>query len=264
MKVGFFYQIWHTSQTAIFESLKQFRSVYPDNNLVLLITCVKKNKVEEYDNNFSNIIKKKFNISKIEYFYEEDYRWGYVAEGARDNYLKYTNNWLEKITTIPDDDVDFLVFAAEDWYVFKELPIRYECDVSGKYRSWDEWMNKKITEKFDYNINKDILWFQHGHYYNLNLLREKYTEENKNYITETLKELYPLNFILMPDYILSVWNTHIFKNFYNADYIYEMPSETCDDTPLESFQKTNCYSVHGYKTLYGKPFTEEMKQLGIK
>ena len=55
MKVGFFYQIWHTSQTAIFESLKQFRSVYPDNNLVLLITCVKKNKVEEYDNNFSNI-----------------------------------------------------------------------------------------------------------------------------------------------------------------------------------------------------------------
>jgi hypothetical protein len=91
--------------------------------------------------------------------------------------------------------------------------------------------------------------------------RQTGRQEERDNINETLKELYPSNFILMPDYILSVWNTHIFKNFYNADYIYEMPSETCDDTPLESFQKTDCYSVHGYKTLYGKPFTEEMKAI---
>lgn len=266
MEIGFFYQIWYSNKTAIFEALKQLRKVYPNNKLYFLPSGLSKSEVEEYHKNFTTIIEKEFNITKTEYLFKENHKWLFDTETKRNDFIEYGHVVLDKTIFMPDNDIDIIINGSEDWYVFKPLPITGEFEVSGRITGWDPWMNQKLMrEKFNYNINPNPLWFQHGHYINIKLFKEKYTEENKNYVINALKEAYPVDFKLFPDYIFSVWNVFAFTKFQQgSDYIYELSSELSNETPLETFQKTNCYSRHGYKALYGAPLTEEMIQLGIK
>ena len=48
----------------------------------------------KYNNNFVNIIKDKFNISKVDYFYLEDYKWNGDNSRTQEELLEYTKNNL--------------------------------------------------------------------------------------------------------------------------------------------------------------------------
>lgn len=261
--IGFFYQMWYTNQRAIFESFKLLRAVYPDNDLTLLVTGISKDEVEEYNNNFINIIKDKFNINKIDYFYKEDYKWNGDSSRTQEELLKYNHDLMDKMVYMPADDVEYIIFGSEDWHLFKEIPITGEYEAGAKIRGWDDWMREEMKQKFDYSVNCGIPWFQHGYYMNLKIFKQKYTQENKDYITNTLLELYPTH-PLFSDYVHSVWNTFVFTKMEKASYILDLPSELNEETPLESFERTNCVSRHGYKLYYPQPLSEEMLQLGIK
>ena len=258
--------MWYTNKRAIFEALKQFRIVYPDNNLTLLVTGIKKDDAEEYDKNFSSIIKEKFNISKIEYFYKEDYKWNSDPDKTRDDMIIYAHALLDKTIYMPSDDMDFVVNCSEDWFPFKKISINKNDQVSGRPREWDNWMNKELLSKFDYaRTNNVVLWFAHGDFINLNIFKEKYTLENKEYITNILKEAYPLDMKLFADYIYSVWNTFIFDKFVDGKKdTFDLPSDINPELPEETFKRTDCYSRHGYKGYYHQPPSEEMIELGIK
>jgi len=263
LNIGFFYQMWYTNQRAIFESFKLLRTIYPDSDLTLLVTGVSKDEVEKYNNNFVNIIKDKFNINKVDYFYLEDYKWNWDGSRTQDELLKYNHDLLDKMVEMPNENVDIMVFGSEDWHLFKEIPITGEYGVGAKLRDWDGWMREEMKQKFDYSVNYRIPWFQHGHYMNLKTFKQKYTQENKDYIINTLKELYPTH-QLFSDYVHSVWNTFVFDKIENAQYILDLPSEISEETPFESFEKYDCVSRHGYKMYYTQPPSEEMIELGIK
>lgn len=265
MKIGFFYQVWYINKTAIFEALKQFRKIYPDNELYLVPSGIPKSEFEEYHKNFIEIIQKEFNITKIEYLFKEDWKWVFDPESETSDMIEYSHGLLDKMISMPSKDIDIVVNGSEDWYIFKPLPITGEFEASGRITGWDPWMDQEaMKEKFNYNTNLYPPWFQHGHYVNIKTLKEKYTEENKKYIADSLNKIY-FNWKIFPDYIFSVWNIFSFTKFQQgSDYIYELASEISNETPLETFQRTNCYSRHGYKALYRNPPTEEMIQLGIK
>ena len=255
--------MWYTNQKAIFESFKLLRNVYPDSDLTLLVTGISKNEVEEYNNNFINIIKNRFNISKVDYFYKEDYKWNDDHSKTQKELLKYNHDLIDRMVCMPADDVEYMVFGSEDWHIFKKIPITGEYEVGAKIRGWDDWMKEEMKQKFDYSVNCGIPWFQHGNYMNLKIFKQKYTQENKDYIENTLLELYP-TFQLFSDYVHGVWNTFVFGKIENVSYILDLPSEINEETPLESFKRTNCVSRHGYKLYYLQPLSEEMVQLGIK
>lgn len=265
MNIGFFYQIWYTNQTAAFDAFKQLRKIYPNNELHVMFFGLKQEKIESYHKNYTEIIEKEFNITKVDYASVNDYKPVFEVDTNIDDTIKYSHAILDRTVFMPSDNVDIIVNGSEDWYVFKSLPITGEFEMSGRITGWDPWMNPEVMKKkFDYSVNSNPIWFQHGHYINIKLFKEKYTEENKKYITESLKEAYP-NYKVFPDYILGVWGLLAFTKFQSGnEYIYELPSEVNNETPFESFQKTDCYCRHGYKSLYGTPLTEEMLQLGIK
>ena len=97
--------MWYTNQRAIFESFKLLRAIYPDSDLTLLVTGISKDEVEKYNNNFVNIIKDKFNINKVDYFYLEDYKWNWDGSRTQDELLKYNHDLLDKMVEMPNENV---------------------------------------------------------------------------------------------------------------------------------------------------------------
>lgn len=253
MKIGIFYQMWHENKKAAYDSLQQLRKVYPDNEIVMLITGVNKDNVEQYEKEFIDVIKSEFNISKVDHLLKDDFV-GYCDHTRNiDDLLHYNDVLLEKTFYMLDESTDFVLFGSEDLYIFKEIPINPECDVCGNPRMWDAWMKEEMKQKFDYSKNDKILWFQHGHYLNLKKFKQVFTKETREYINNTLKELYPNSQSIFSDYYTSIWCTLACDTFCRADYLLELPSEITDETPLETFNRTQCHARHGYKKLYKQP-----------
>jgi len=254
MKIGIFFQMWHENQKAAYDSLKQLRVIYPDTEIALLVTGVYRANLEEYENNFLNIIKKDFNINKISHLHKDEYIGYFDSRRTLEDLLYYNDTLLEKTFFMLDESTDYVLFCSEDLYVFKEIPINPECDVCCNLRPWDDWMDVRIKEKLNCNKDFKIPWFQHGHYLNLNKFKNKFTLENRELVNNTIRELYPDATFIYSDYFTSLWCLLACDTFCSAsNYLLELASEDTNETPLETFNRTKCYARHGYKTLYKQP-----------
>jgi hypothetical protein len=263
-KLCFYYQVWHTNQLAAFEALKQLRSVYPTDEVILVVAGLKRENSDEYDKNFTQIIKQHFNITKTDYLYIDDHP--YMSTTAlrvphtaviRDEYMKFAHIWLDQFVSLPSDDVDIIVNGSDDWVPLRPIPINFEIDVCGRICEIYDWMNGNKLKKY---INIDTMcWIQHGHYMNFQKLKKAYTEENKKYIENAIKNTYPPNIPLFLDYMHSLWNSLVFEKMINAHYITEIsPSDH-----NSSFDKENHNSLHGSKALRNLPISQEMVDLNI-
>ena len=266
--IGFYYQVWHTSKLSTFEALKQLRLIYPNNELILVIAGLSKNSVEEYDRDFTQIIKDKFNISKIDYIFTEDSP--YMAkcylsipdiDQVRDEYIKFSHLWLDKFVSLPSDDMDIMVNCSDDWYPLREIPIDCDIDVCGRYAHWSDWMNEeKLRPKFNFLKEDLLIWLAHGHYLNIKKLKQKYTPENKAYLESVLKEVIDPKIPLFLDYMHCLWNVIAFDTFENDNYTLEVNAFSINS------QEDSCGfpAIHGGTGLHFVPISEEMIQLGIK
>ena len=266
--VGFYYQVWHTNKLSIFEAMKRLRSVYPDNEVVLVIAGLSKDSVTEYENDFVNIIKSKFNITTIDYLFIEDSP--YMAkcilnvpeqESKREEYMKFSHLWFDKFVFLPSEYMDVVVNCSDDWYPITQIPIDYDVDVCGRLTPWSDWMEEeKMKSKFNFSKNELVTWIQHGHYMNIKKLKQKYTEENKKYIDDVVRDVFPSNLPIFLDYFHSLWNVVAFDTFKSADHIHEVGAFKIN------YEEDNhgFPSIHGGKGLHFLPISEEMIQLGIK
>jgi len=263
-KLCFYYQVWHTNQLSTFEALKQLRLIYPTDELVLVIAGLKRKDFEEYDKNFTQIIKQHFNITTIDYLYIDDYPT--MNRGAlyvpptsiiRDEYIKFAHVWLDQFVSLPSDDVDIIINGSDDWVPLKKIPIDFDADVCGRISSKADWMKMDELEKF-LNID-NVCWIQHGHYMNLKKLRKVYNEENKQFIENLVKSLYPPEQSLLLDYVHALWNAIAFENMIHANYVAEISSSES----VNDFKDKNWISIHGSKILHNKPISQEMIDLNI-
>jgi len=253
MKVGIFYQMWQGNQKAAYESLKQIRKVYPDNEIAILVVGVKREDLDLYENSYLSIIRRDFNIKKIEHLHKDD-NIGYFDQGRTvDDLLEYNDILLEKTLYMFEESTEYVINASEDLYIFKEIPINPNFDVCGNPRPWDYWMKEEMKEKFNYDKFSDFIWFQHGHYLNLKKLKEVFNQQKRDYVIKTLKDLYPNELSIFSDFFIGVWCALAYDTFSRADYLLELPSEITEETPLETFNRTDCYARHGYKALYNQP-----------
>ena len=253
MKVGLFYQMWYVHQKATYDTLKQLRTVYPENEIAMLVTGLPKADVEEYERNFLSIIRRDFNISNIDFLYGDNHPGHFHPEKTSESILRYNDILLEKTLFMLDKSTDYAIFCSEDLYIFKEIPINPDCDVCCSSRPWDHWINEEIKNKLDYDKYPHIPWFQHGHYLNLHTFKKAFTQENREYIKSIVRELYPGFTSIFSDYFTSLWCTLACDTFCDiSDYLCELPSELTDETPLETFNRTECHARHGYKVLYGQ------------
>ena len=154
-KLCFYYQVWHTNQLAAFEALKQLRSVYPTDEVILVIAGLKRENFDEYDKNFTQIIKQHFNITKTDYLYIDDHP--YMSTTAlrvphtaviRDEYMKFAHIWLDQFVSLPSDDVDIIINGSDDWVPLRPIPINFEIDVCGRICEVYDWMNGNELKKY--------------------------------------------------------------------------------------------------------------------
>ena len=73
-----------------------------------MVTGISKDEVEKYNNNFVNIIKDKFNINKVDYFYLEDYKWNWDGSRTQDELLKYNFDLLDKLVEMTNENGDIM------------------------------------------------------------------------------------------------------------------------------------------------------------
>ena len=245
--------MWYEHQKAAYESLKQLRKVYPTEEIVLQVTGVYKKDLEKFKQEFLDLIQVKFNINKVVHLHRDDYVGYFDRQRTVQDLLSYNDALLDYSFNTLEEDTDFMLFGSEDLYVFKQIPIDPSCDICCNPREWSSWMNPKAKDVFNYGITDKILWFQHGHYLNLKKFKQVFTPENRKYVLDNLAELYPDAQNIYSDYFTSIWSTLACKTYKPVyDYLIELPSEVTDETPLETFKRTNCYARHGYKELYGE------------
>lgn len=259
MKVGVFYTMWHDNQKALYLSIEQTRKVYTDNEIVLCVCGLAKKDLIEYERNFISVIKEKFKIAKVSYLFADDYIGQTDGNRSVDDMILWSDKVFEINLLSFEDDTDYTIFASEDLYIYKPLPINEKIDICANIRPYDIWMNQKELEKnFNFNnIIKEgdkICWYQHGHYLNQKKFKSVYTEENRKYVNNTLKKIFPNYLGLFYDFHVAIWCTFVCtpETVKADDYVLQIPSEVSDELPIESFHRTNCYAVHGYKKLYGK------------
>lgn len=263
-KLCFYYQVWHTNQLSTFEALKQLRLFYPTDEIILVIAGLKRENSDEYDKNFTQIVKQYFNIAKTDYLYIDDHP--YMNKSSlripdilktRDEYTKFAHVWLDQFVSLPSSDVDIIFSCSDDWMMYDKIPIDYDVDVCGRITDSSDWM--KIDELKKYiNIDRPC-WIQHGHYMNLKKLRQSYNEENKQYIENIIKTLYSLELPMFLDYIYALWNALSFEKMINANYIIE----TGCFGLFEQAKQKNFISAHGSKLLHNLPISQEMINLNI-
>lgn len=253
MKLGIFYQMWHQNQRAAYESLKQLRKVYPTQEIVLQVTGVYRKDLEKFKQEFLELIQAKFNITKVVHLHKDDFIGYFHPQRTIYDLLLYNDALLDYTFNTLEEGTDFMLFGSEDLYVFKQIPIDPLCDICCNPREWDSWMNTEAKNIFNYSVTNKILWFQHGHYLNLKKFKQVFTPENRKYISDNLAKLYPNSQSIYSDYFTSIWSTFACTNYKSVyEYLIELPSEVSNETPFETFERTNCYARHGYKALYNQ------------
>jgi hypothetical protein len=265
-KLCFYYQVWYTNQLSTFEALKQLRLFYPTDEIVLVVAGLKRENSDEYDKNFTQIVKQHFNITKTDYLYVDDHP--YMNKSSlripdisktRDEYTKFAHVWLDQFMSLPSDDVEIIFSCSDDWIPFGVIPINFDIDVCGRIVESHEWMNvEELTKYINIDDNK-VCWIQHGHYMNLKKLRQVYNDTNKQYIENVIKNLYNPELPMFLDYIYALWNSLTFEKMISADYILEVGIY---GSP-EDAKSQNYLSSHGSKLLHNQPISQEMINLNI-
>lgn len=263
-KLCFYYQVWHTNQLSTFRALKQLRLFYPTDEIILVVAGLKRKDFDEYDKNFTQIVKHHFNISKTDYLYIDDHPYMNKASlsihnplNIRDEYTKFAHVWLDQFTSLPSDDVDIIFSCSDDWIPFDKVLIDYDVDVCGRITDASDWMKIDKLSKY-FNITKPC-WIQHGHYMNLKKLRQAYNDTNKQHIENIIKILYNPELPMFLDYIYALWNSLAFETMVSADYILEVGIYgSPEDAKLKNF-----ISSHGSKLLHNQPISQEMINLNI-
>lgn len=266
-KLAFYYQVWYTNQRSIFESLKQLRKIYPTQKLFVVVAGLKSTDKNLFLSTFGGKLKEHFNISNLDFLFSDEvqsmptteYRFTSRGCSVRDGFNEFNNVWIEKLVEVVDSDIDILVNCSDDWYPIKEFNTTLDHDISCRMTEWSDWMERdKLTNYLNKFYNK-VPWMQHGHYFNYQKFLSNFTDENKEYINNIVKEIYPDSLPIFLDYFHALWNMVIFDTFENSSHIVESKED-----PFEHCKVDSRESFHGYIGFRNKTFSEEMLNLGFK
>jgi hypothetical protein len=288
--VCFYYQVWYDDKRSIYESLKRLRKVHPNEELVVVIAGLKQNEIEEYHKNYTEKIKKIFNISCIDYITMEEFP-EMAGNGKdlkcfnnnyRDTWFNFSELWIDRMVKLPSENVDILMACSDDWMVLEKVPFDYNIDVNGLTDNIAKWMDEdamKSNFKYKLDPSRFIWWPAAGCYMNFKKFKQGYNEVNKEYIKNFVKDTYAPTLGMYLDFICGLWAIHLFDSFSHSNHILNYNTadhiitkhggkvnkdiQTIDEYPEEINEKTSCVSVHSYKTFRNMPISDEMINLNI-
>jgi len=288
--ICFYYQVWHKNKLSTYEALKRFRKVYPDDELILVIAGLSQNEIEIYHEEYTEKLKKIFNITTTDYITIEEFpqmlgnSLRINEDENRDAWYDFSMLWLDKMVKLPSEKTDILVACSDDWMVMEKIPINYDVDASGMIGIIESWMEEEsIKKQFPYlqNLDKFIWWPANGHYMNFKKFKQGYNDENKKLMKDFVVNTYAPNVGMFTDFVCGLWILYLLgDNFTNNPYILhydaanhvvakyggrmEGDEQYVDEYPEDIYQKTPFISLHSYKTFRNIPISDEMKSLGIK
>lgn len=282
-KITFYFQVWFKNKRSIFESLKRFRKVYPQEELVVLIAGIKSSNIQFYKNEFSNLLQLYFNIKIVEYLPIEEYPdmcgSGLTANNnnLRDTWYYFSEKWLDYIVSLVEITTDIVVVCTDDCMIFKKIPTNYESDMSGMITGYSEWMYaEKIIKEFNSKLNNNhfIWWPANFLYINYKKFCDGYNQTNKNFIKNFINQNYEPNLPVHIDFVCGLWGLLIFDNFESATYIQHI--DTANDSikiingeefpekyPEDIFIENKGVLIHSYKTFRNMAISNEMKDIGF-
>ena len=97
-----------------------------------MVTGISKDEVEKYNNNFVNIIKDKFNINKVDYFYLEDYKWNWDGSRTQDELLNKCFEITGKLATKSPTAIKTAIKVINAGYNTKLNGFEVEIEEFGK------------------------------------------------------------------------------------------------------------------------------------
>lgn len=249
--VSIFYHMWYTNIEAAEYSLSLIRKTYPTNNIFMLIDIAPNTKVSEYETLVTNNLKKKFDITNVNYLRIGIEANGHYLNGNFEDQLRYCHIFIKKMLDVVYTETEYVVFATDDVLIQKEIPIRLDCDC-GIYHTprsqlWElPDLQTKFFDKLYKRAHRFIRVFvNHGDYFNIKKIRKNFTTKNKNLVHNLLYEnvkKYSETFVLFPDFYLGVWSGLSFDTICIGNYL----KTYFDDEGI----LTDATAMHGYKQLY--------------